>query len=239
MLRGDNNNQAFTPTVNPGENTFVGKWRLTTSGDAFLTLVWEGEDSTLIGPNMMGGIDPGGIQRPFTVDALGRTDGFIKAMCQFTRPADTTAYASGDLVANSTTNGDLVMPVLLNAALMPGVPVKVSRIRIAKSGNTVTDANFQVHLFEKLPVIPTAADNTALTSGTTINVGTVDYYAGSVNVPSMIAGVAGAVGFSTVSPEIILNPFDNTGLYVLLEAKAAYVPASEEIFTVTLEGFRS
>lgn len=30
----------------------------------------------------------------------------------FTRPADTTAYASGDLVANSTTAGSVVAPVV-------------------------------------------------------------------------------------------------------------------------------
>jgi hypothetical protein len=34
--------------------------------------------------------------------------GHALASASFTRPADTTAYASGDLVANSTTAGSVV-----------------------------------------------------------------------------------------------------------------------------------
>jgi hypothetical protein len=50
----------------------------------------------------------------------------------FTRPSDTTAYASGDLVANSTTAGS-VTPLTLTLANPAQVQTNVVRCRLSKS----------------------------------------------------------------------------------------------------------
>ena len=51
---------------------------------------------------------------------------FINSSASFTRPGDTTAYASGDLVANSTTAGSVVTPdssgLALSQCLRPATP---------------------------------------------------------------------------------------------------------------------
>ena len=52
----------------------------------------------------------------------------------FTRPNDAIAYASGDLVANSTTAGSVVpIPIVFGAGGVTKSQVEISRIRLAKS----------------------------------------------------------------------------------------------------------
>ena len=67
----------------------------------------------------------------------------------FTRPNDTTAYASGDLVANSTTAGSVV-PLQIDlgnvAAVGHGI-TRITRARLTKSGTSPTNANFRIHLY--------------------------------------------------------------------------------------------
>jgi hypothetical protein len=149
----------------------------------------------------------------------------------FTRPADTTAYASGDLVANSTTAGS-VAAVSLAVARVAGAPVSVRRVRVSKSGTTATNGSFRVHLYT---ASPTAAngDNAAWSTNKAAD------YLGycDVTVLAFSDGCTG-VGGPASGQGLEANAMPATGslnLYGLLEARAAYTPASEEVFTITAE----
>src|SRR6266436_572772 len=69
----------------------------------------------------------------------------------FTRPANTTAYASGQLVANSTTAGSVV-PMALSIAPTGGSG-RITRVRLFFNSTTVTNASFRVHFYKFSPVV--------------------------------------------------------------------------------------
>jgi hypothetical protein len=93
----------------------------------------------------------------------------------FMRPNDTTAYASGDLVANSTTAGSVVpMSFPLGGNSMPGT-TRVARVRLSKSGTTATNASFRVHLYGASPVVANG-DNGAWSTDQAAN------YLGAIDV---------------------------------------------------------
>src|SRR5260370_40200772 len=71
----------------------------------------------------------------------------------FTRPNNTTAYASGNLVANST-NAPSVVPMswTLGYSIVTA-PVRCKRVRLGKSGTSVTNATFRLHLYGAAPTV--------------------------------------------------------------------------------------
>jgi hypothetical protein len=75
--------------------------------------------------------------------------GHAVASASFTRPADTTAYASGDLVANSTTAGSVVA-MTLSVGTAAGMPARIRRVRLMGDKADATNFNFRVHLFSVL-----------------------------------------------------------------------------------------
>lgn len=145
----------------------------------------------------------------------------------FTRPADTTAYASGDLVANSTTAGS-VIPLVLQSAVGAGGQRLIRRMRVRKSGTSVTNASFRIHLYGSYPT-PANGDNGAWsTSGAAA-------YLGAMDVTIDRAFTDGAVGVA-----VPVNGFDvsydqGEAIYALVEARGAYTPASGETFTLEAE----
>lgn len=148
----------------------------------------------------------------------------------FTRPADTTAYASGDLVANSTTAGS-VAPMSWGVTSESGGPGMVRRCRIIKSGTGTTSAAFRLHLYNASPTVANG-DNGAWSSNKAAN------YLGYMDVSAMTAFTDGAMGAGAPAVGYEMNfDLDVTTyvLYGLLEARGAYTPASAEVFTVALE----
>lgn len=153
------------------------------------------------------------------------------AHATFTRPADTTAYASGDLIANSVTAGSVVA-MTVSAARIRNVRGEVKRVRLHKSGATPTNAAIRVHFFEQLPTF-TNGDNAAFLPAT-MDKG----YLGYCDVAAMIPGTAGCVGHAipAVGTGMIFEPAVGTrDIYAVLEARAAYTPASAEVFTLHVE----
>lgn len=147
----------------------------------------------------------------------------------FTRPNDTTAYASGDLVANSTTAGSVV-PLSFTAWTSGQAQTIMLRIRIIKSGTTPTNANFRVHLYEASPT-PANGDNGAWSTDKAAN------YLGNIDVASMFAFTDGCTGYGSAAAgsEMRLHLTSGGTIYALMEARAAYTPAANEVFTVKLE----
>jgi hypothetical protein len=143
----------------------------------------------------------------------------------FTRPADTTAYASGDLVANDTTAGS-VTPMTFTAARFALGGFKIKRVRLKKSGTVLTNAQFRIHFYRTTITTITNGDNGAWNTSHS-------GYLGSVDVTMDKAFTDGAQGEAVC--DIRGNPASSTTILALLEARAAYVPISGEVFTPTLE----
>ena len=148
----------------------------------------------------------------------------------FTRPANTTAYADGDLVANSTTAAS-VTALSLKVTEDRGNGFLVRRARLRKSGTTTTNASFRVHLYKTSPTTISNGDNDAWSTS-----GVADYL-GGINVTIDEAFTDGAHGTGTPrnGNEIIAEIATSGTIYALIEATAAYTPASAEVFTLTLE----
>jgi hypothetical protein len=114
-----------------------------------------------------------------------------KPSANFTRPADTTAYASGDLVANSTTVGSVVPLTFSPCTKGAGRSAQIRRVRISKTGTSITNTTVRVHLFNVLPTVSTNGDNGAITIAT----GAAGYL-GQVDVVINQAFTDGAAGLA-------------------------------------------
>lgn len=136
----------------------------------------------------------------------------------FARPADATAYAVGDLIANSTTAGSVV-PLTFASA---GATGTITGVVVNKSGSAV--AQVRVH-FMKTAHAVTNGDN----GGIVFTAIDLDNYLGSmdVNLSDLAGGgvmgeAYGAIDYATAAGSI----------YAFLEALSAFTPASAETLTV-------
>lgn len=152
-----------------------------------------------------------------------------------TRPNDTTAYASGDLIANSTTAGSVV-PLDFNSEI--GTPAWLHRVVMRSSSPTVTNKNYRLFLFGTSPVVG-AGDNGAL--AVTVANGSRTLL-GVLGSTTAIATGTGGVSLN------VFTPLDSAGtflrhypmvvpgrFYGLLVANAAYTPTALETFDCTAE----
>ena len=164
----------------------------------------------------------------------------VEAFCDIltsntiTRPADTTAYASGDLVANSTTAGSVTPFSWSNAVKFPGGPIRIERVRLVKSGTSITSALFRVHLYNQTPASITNGDNGAWLTSIAGYIGAFD-----ITVDRAFTNGADGAGLTlTSTPMTAKVASGSTTLYALIEARGAYTPASAETFTLLIEGYR-
>ena len=154
----------------------------------------------------------------------------------FTRPADTTAYSVGDLVANSTTAASVV-PM----AFTPGADISrgfsVRRARVSASNTSTTNASFRVHLYQTDPSASTGianGDNGAWSTKVAGYMGSLD-----VTIDKAFTDAAKGVGVPLIGGEVTGTPAAGAlTVYALLEARAAYTPTSAQTFTVELEVFQ-
>lgn len=151
------------------------------------------------------------------------------ASASFSRPADTTQYAIGDLVANSTTAGSVVpLPMVVTHAA--GAGVKIGRARLLKGGTSFTSAAFRVHLYRDSPT-PTNGDNGAWLT-------TVSTYLGYIDIAMSQTFSDDCIGLGSPSIGDAIRCMPATAsrtIYALIEARGTYTPASAEEFTLTLE----
>jgi len=162
---------------------------------------------------------------------IGIAGGVIaRPSANFTRPADTTAYASGDLVANSTTAGSVTAMSFTVARVAAGNGM-IRRARIRKSGTSTSGATFRLHLYNAAPSTITNGDNGAFsTSGVADYLGAID-----VNVDRAFTDGAAGNGLPITGAEINFKLASGTTIVGLLEARGAYTPGNAEVFTVDLE----
>lgn len=148
----------------------------------------------------------------------------IIASASFVRPANTTAYASGDLVANSTTAGS-VTPLAL--AIGRGAGGLIHRVRLVTDSTSITTADFRAHFYSAAPAV-TNGDNGAWDSDGALN------YLGACDVTVGEAFSDGAAGFGVPNKGTEIFATVDT-VYALIEARSSYTPTSGETFTLAAE----
>ena len=160
---------------------------------------------------------------------------FTNPAASVTRPADTTAYASGDLLANSTTAASVVALQFTVGRIAAG-SFMLRRLKLTKSTASLTNASFRLHLFLAQPATITNGDNGAF-SVSGVAAGAV----GRFDVTMDQAYTDGAAGWG-----VPINGFDMSiklaagqVLYGLIEVRGAYTPGSAEIFTATLDDLQN
>lgn len=149
-----------------------------------------------------------------------------KATTSFTRPADTTAYAIGDSVANSTTSPTVFQLDLSTFGAVNGQSIEIKKIAIVSSAKQVTLPLFNIYLS---PVTFTATnDNSALDiADAVIEAGGSWTYC---DEQYYTAGNA-RISKSNLSIPFVLATND-TKIYGTIQANNAYTPVSAEKFTV-------
>jgi hypothetical protein len=147
----------------------------------------------------------------------------------FTRPANTTAYASGQLVANSTTAGSVAMMQFAGGRLNWGTG-QVRRARVQKSSTGLTNAQFRLHLYRNTQTAANGDGAAWSTDGVANYIGKLD-----VTMDEAFTDGASGIALPTDGTDITFKSNSTGSIYGLLEARAAYAPASGETFTVVLE----
>lgn len=155
----------------------------------------------------------------------------IECSASFARPNDTTQYASGDLIANSTTAGS-VTPLTFNIPYGRGL--KIHRVSVAKTSTTVTDAQFRLHLYTSSPTVANG-DNGAISSSVSGYLGYIDI---DGQAPAMTGGskAYGVYVNNSVFAPLLAYVGVDYKLYGLLEARDTYTPTASETITVSLLG---
>lgn len=145
----------------------------------------------------------------------------------FSRPNNTTAYASGQLVANDTVAAN-VRPV---SYLCIGDKTRgglIRRVRLRKSSANTANAVFRVHLYRSAEITCANGDGGAWLTNRAIE------YIGAMDVTCDRAFSDGAIGNGLPLLGSEIN-FDSDNVWLLVEARGAYVPAANEVFTIDLE----
>jgi hypothetical protein len=153
-------------------------------------------------------------------DITGQLSGAGRSQASITRPANTTAYAVGDVVAGNGVTTPIALPVNRNGG-------KITHVRLTKSGDTITNATFRVHFFDASHTI--AADNAQLTS---VNANRANYL-GYVDLPAMVQDGAGS-NIGIAKDDDVRIPFSGDTVYAVITAVAAYTPASAEVFNLSI-----
>lgn len=156
-----------------------------------------------------------------------RLGGYVtRSSATFNRPNDANVYASGDLIANSTTLGS-VLPLTFALSRLPGFGGMIRRARLRKTGTSITNALFRLHLYSALPT-PANPDNGVWSTDKALNyIGAIDF-----TVDKAFSDGASGNGVPLVGSEII---FTADTYYGFLEARGAYVPVANETFDLSLE----
>lgn len=153
---------------------------------------------------------------------------------EFTRPANSTAYTAGDIVADSTTGGSyaLKFPVLSPVG-------KIIAARMEADTSVATNGTFRLHFFADSAGLGRLADNAAFTPVDTV------YDSLAVGYINFTLQAAGTASSQIISHYITSTAVDipyrlpqgnsaQTKIWGVLTATAAWVPNNAGKIRITL-----
>lgn len=153
----------------------------------------------------------------------------VATKSSFTRPADTTAYAVGDLVANSTVAASVNAGSWTGATFTGsgGGTGKINGIGISVAAST-TVKTFRVHLFTAAPTM-TNGDN-GVFAVTSFD---LDTHLGYVDVLLDTINGSGSIGYAQCDVDYQIASGDT--LYYRIETRTIFTPASADTFAVKVK----
>lgn len=137
-----------------------------------------------------------------------------------TRPANTTAYTIGDVVNGNSATTPIALPVGVNSG-------EITQVVLETNNETVTLGTFRIHFFSGSFTI--AADNAIFA---TLHANRA-VYCGFVDLPILALDAAGAGAAQTKDDDLRI-PFEGSTIYAVIVALGAYVPASAQVFHLTV-----
>jgi hypothetical protein len=143
-----------------------------------------------------------------------------------TRLADTTPYSVGDIVATHATGASIYILTFSVARVAAG-SLAVVGLRLRKTTSTTTNASFRVHLYHGSPTASNGDNGTWLTNNQGV-------YLGWFDVTTDKVFTEGALGISTDPPLYAKLP-STQNIFGVIEARAPYIPGSNESFYVQLQ----
>lgn len=149
---------------------------------------------------------------------------FAAPRYSFTRPADSTAYGSTDLVANDVDAADVV-PLKWRCNSGRG---RIVAALIFTDDETVTNANFTLHLFRAAPT-PSVGDNGVFAVDST------EHHIGSIAMDMTSGATTSSTDKAKRFALTVPIVFGVEVVYGLLATAAAYDPDGAERFDITLE----
>jgi len=148
---------------------------------------------------------------------------------EFTRPANTTAYAVGDAISNSTSAPTVMTFTGVTRADGGGGMLK--KVRIVKGASGVTNASFRLFLFVGSSP-PSAIDDNAAFTLLYSNRGK---RFGSVDLVMLSEGTGSDSAEDVVLPDIpFIVDTSNSNIYGILTAQGAWTPTSAEKFFIEI-----
>lgn len=153
----------------------------------------------------------------------------------FTRPANTTAYAAGDVVGPVTT---AAVQSLAGAARGNGGTGRIVAATLETNNATVTNGTFRVHIFNAS--FTPESDNAAFAGQHTNRAAYQGYFdfnilvADSASAEGAIAQLRNATDIDNGLPLEFACANGDTGLYAVVVALGAYTPASGQVFYLTV-----
>lgn len=148
----------------------------------------------------------------------------MPTLLSIARPNDTTAYAAGDLIANSTDAGE-VTPFAFKS---PGQRSLLRGVRLRKSGTGALKA--RLWILSEEPEL-TSGDNDTLAGDFS------EAILATLTGEASRAVTDGAFVFLAPEDDVALRVEADTQLYAVLTATDTFNPTGQEAFTITPDWF--
>jgi hypothetical protein len=162
-------------------------------------------------------------------EAVNVTNGGSESSVSQTRPADTTAYAIGDVVGSSNTGAPTVL-TFTNVSVVAGSNVIITGLSLEVDVNAVPSGmgTFRLHLYDTSP--------TAIADNVAYNLPSADRakYLGWLDIDTPVdLGDTLFVRMNNVNFKTKLAT-SSTSLYGILETRGAYTPSSGAVKVIRL-----
>jgi len=163
----------------------------------------------------------------------------ISSVSAITRPANTTAYAAGDVISDTTGDAHHTFDNVLRTkptAQDPFLSGTIERALLSSSqNNTTLKLDGELWLFHT--DVATAVDNAAIAftdAEMLTNIGIIPFPVGDWQVGLATTGVGGNANCFAENLNMVVKGNVSNNIFGQLVARNAYAPVTGEIFTVTL-----
>lgn len=165
-------------------------------------------------------------------DAVHKVGVIANITATFNRPADTTAYAAGDLIANNTTANSVTPMTFANVVRSAAGAVSIIKARLTKTGTTLPASGIRLHLYSTLPTVTNGDNGAFLSNQAATYLGCFEF--GAAFFKAFSDGNS-CNGITQTGYPITVDLPSGSDVYGLLESIGVTTSASSETYTVTLE----